>query len=296
MSWVELARRTKKAMDEDEVLGRSGELAYFFLLALFPMLLFLIALLGMVLGPESELRAGLFDYMARVMPKSAYDVVSGVISQTARASSGTKALLGAVLALWSASSGMSAVMRMMNLVYGVVETRSYARSRALAVGLTFGVGALMLLAIAAVLLGGQVAGWLGSAIGVAPIVVPLWDIGQWPLALFFVVVAFGLIYHYGPSRVRPWRWVSRGSVLGVVIWLVGSIGFRVYLSHFNNYSATYGSLGAVIILMLWFYLTGFALLLGAEVDAAVEEWQREQDRSSTMRSHDRDRLPAPVRP
>ncbi|MEZ0229904.1 MAG: YihY/virulence factor BrkB family protein [Planctomycetota bacterium] len=275
LSWRELGKRLWRDQARDELLGRAGELAYFFLLALFPMLLFLVALIGMALGSGSALRANLFASLQDLMPESALAIVRHVVDETAAASGGGKAFLGLLLALWSASAGMSAVMRALCHVHQVAETRSFWRSRGIAIALTVGVGALMLVAVASTVLGDPIARAIGSAIGAGSALVMVWNLARWPAAILLVITGYALIYRYGPDRRDRdrRRLLSPGAIVGAALWLAASVGFRVYVSHFGNYSATYGSLGAVILLMLWFYLTGLALLVGAEVDAEVESAQ-----------------------
>lgn len=266
----ELARRVFAAVKRDQVLARAAELAYFFLLAIFPLLVFITSLVGIAAGADTRLHDALLDYLARLMPESAYDVVRSVLDETTSASSGLKAFAGLGLALLSASKGMGAVIRVLNEVFHRPERRSFLRARGVAIGLTLAMGGLMLLAAASVVFGGPIAHGIEGRLRGGSFLVPLWNVLQWPIAIVCVVACFALIYRYGPERERPARWLTPGALAGVALWLAGSIALRTYVAHFSDYSATYGSLGAVIALMLWFYFTGVALLVGAEVDSELE--------------------------
>lgn len=266
LSARELSRRVGREATEDEVFGRSAQLAYYFFFALFPLFIFLTALLGLFAGPGSAVRSQLLNYLTRSMPQSASGIVQQTVQHTLDASGGGKLSFGILLALFSASAGMTALMDTLNVVFGVRERRSFIRQKATAVLLTVATGLLMCVAIALILIGGKVAnGLLGGALA------SVWQIAQYPVAVFFLLVSFSLIYYYAPNVNHPrWQWVTPGSVVGVVLWLVASLALSVYLHFFNSYSATYGMLGAVMILLLWFYVSGVAVLIGGEVNSVIE--------------------------
>jgi membrane protein len=253
-------------MTDDDVFGRSAQLAYYFFFALFPLFLFLTAMLGLFAGPGSAVRDQLLNYVTRAMPQSASGIVQETVQHTLDASGGGKLSLGILLALFSASAGMTALMNTLNVVFGVAERRSFIRQKGTAVLLTVATGLLMCVAIALILIGGKVANAMfGGALA------SVWQIAQYAVAIFFLLVSFSLIYYYAPNVDHPrWHWVTPGSVVGVVLWLLASIGLSVYLQFFNSYSATYGMLGAVMILLLWFYVSGMAILIGGEVNSVIE--------------------------
>jgi membrane protein len=149
-------------------------------------------------------------------------------------------------------------------------------------------GVFMLVAVAIILFGSRIAGWLAGETGLSLIATLLWEVLQWPIAVFLVMVAFAIVYRYAPNKPRPrWKWITPGAVVGVLLWLLASFGFRVYLMYFNNYSATYGSLGALIVLMMWFYVTAIAILLGGEVDSEIEASARSKaGQSADIRNAD----------
>jgi membrane protein len=273
LSWFQLIKRLWTAMDSehDDSFGRAAELAYYFFLAVFPGLLFLLTVLGFVAGSHPQVRQTLFDYAARALPSDAWNVVQKTITETAQAAKGWKLIVGLLGALWSASSGTSSLMTVLNFAYHVKEKRSWWRTRlGIAPLLTIALALLLLSALAIVLFGNAAAVWAG-ALGFGQVAVIGWRVLQWPVALFFVVLAFATLYYYGPDvDDQKWYWITPGSVLGVILWVAASALFRAYLHFFNSYSATYGSLGAVIVLMLWFYITALALLVGAEANAEIE--------------------------
>jgi membrane protein len=267
---------------EDEVFGRAAQLSYYFLLALFPLLLFLVTLFGYMAGAGSHLRQKLVTYLGNVMPESAFTLVVQTMDQVTAARGGGKLWFGLIAALWAASSGLNALAQALNSAYDVAETRPWWKVRLISIGLTIALAVLIISALLIVLLGGQLGHFLfsfvneDSAFGVA------WKFLQWPIALAFVFMAFALIYHFGPNvgaRRQSKRiprsdfrrqWLSPGVLVAILLWLIVSLAFRVYLHFFNSYSATYGSLGAVIVLMLWFYVTGAAILLGGEINCEME--------------------------
>ena len=274
--------------EEDEVLGRAAQLSYYFLLALFPLLLFLITLFGYMAGAGSSLRQKLITYLGNVMPYSAFQLVVATIDQITNARGGGKLWLGLLAALWAASSGVNALAQALNSAYDVPETRSWWKVRLISIALTVAIAVLIISALLLVLYGGRLGQFLATLVDEGYVFTAVWKILQWPIALAFVFVAFALIYRFAPNvgaRRRGKRlptddlrrrWLSPGVLVAVTLWLLVSLGFRLYLHFFNSYSATYGSLGAVIILMLWFYLTGTAILLGGEINCELESSEQPQ--------------------
>ena len=277
LTWKDLARRVWREIQEDDVLGRAAQLSYYFLLALFPLLLFLTSLLGWVAGADSELRASLFKYLGTVLPGEASQLVSKTMTDVTTGSGGGKLSFGILATLWAASNGMGAILESLNAAYEVKETRPWWKTRAVAIGLTFALALLIISALVLVLYGHQLADFVASMFGLSEAFALAWKLLQWPIVLAFVLLAFAVIYYFAPDlRDQKWKWVTPGSVIGVALWLLVSFGFRLYLNYFNSYSATYGSLGAVIILMLWFYFTGVAILVGGEINSEVENALAEQ--------------------
>lgn len=271
LSWKELGRRSWTEFNEDEILDRSAALSYYFLGAIFPLLLVLFSLLGLLAGPGSQLRQSILQYGSTVLPGSASGLVQQTLDQIMKASGGGKIGFGLVLSLWSASAGMAAVISALNVVYDIREQRSYIKARSIAIALTVAISICMIVALALVLYGGNIAEFVGSHVGLGNAFVIGWKILQWPVIIFALLLTFALTYYFAPSiKDQKWEWVTPGSVLGLGLWLITSLAFKVYLHFFNSYSATYGSLGAVIILLLWFYVTGISILMGAEINSEIE--------------------------
>ena len=271
LGWRELAKRVWTESQNDNVFGRAAELSYYFLLALFPFLIFLTSIIGIVLGSGTGTRHTFFQYLARIMPPSAFQLIDNTMYEVSEASGGGKLSFGILAALWAASNGLGAITESLNTAYDLKETRPWWKQRLTAIGLTVALSILIIGALILVVAGGHIAEWLAAHYGFGPVFPLSWRIIQWPVVLACMTFAFALIYYLAPDfREQSWQWLTPGSVIGVVLWLLVSLAFRIYLHYFNSYSATYGSLGAVIILMLWLYLTGAAVLIGGEVNSEIE--------------------------
>ena len=271
LGWRELAKRVWHEIQEDEVFGRAAELSYYFLLALFPFLIFLTSTIGIVVGSGTGTRHALFNYLARVMPPSAFQLIDSTLWEVSSSSGGGKISLGILAALWAASNGLSAITTSLNIAYDVKETRPWWKQRLTAIGLTMALSVLIISALLLVVAGGHIADWLASVYGLGSTFPLVWKIIQWPFVLASIILAFALIYYFAPDlRRQAWKWLTPGAAIGVALWLLVSIAFRVYLHFFDSYSKTYGSLGAVIILMLWLYFTGAAVLIGGEINSEIE--------------------------
>jgi membrane protein len=271
LTWTQLAKRIWHEMNEDDVWGRAAQLSYYFLLALFPLLLVMMALLGIFADKGTELRNNLIAYLGQVMPASAGDLVRSTVDELSNSAGAGKISFGLLAAVWAASNGMGAISESLNAAYAVKETRPYWKVRLVAVGLTASLALLIVTALALLLYGYQIADAIAVWAGLSGAFIITWKIVQWPIVLFFILLGFNLIYYFAPDlKKQDWKWVTPGSMIGVIIWLLVSFGFKAYLSYFNSYSATYGSLGALIIMMLWFYFTGMAIMIGGEVNSEIE--------------------------
>jgi membrane protein len=271
LSWSELGKRVWSEIQEDNVFGRAAELSYYFLLALFPFLIFITSVIGLVLGSGTGTRHTLFDYLGRIMPQSAFQLLDNTMREVSASSGGGKLSFGILAALWAASNGLTAITATLNTAYDLKESRPWWKQRLTAIGLTIALSILIILALVLVVAGGHIAEALGNVYGFGPGFPMAWKIIQWPVVLGCMILAFALIYYFAPDfREQSWQWLTPGAGIGVVLWLLVSIAFRLYLSFFDSYSATYGSLGAVIILMLWLYFTGTAVLIGGEVNSEIE--------------------------
>jgi membrane protein len=269
LTYWELLKRLYHEMDDDDVLTRSAALAYYFILALVPMIFFLTAILGFF-ARSHDLQSDLLHYTARLMPGDTYRLIRKSLQEITENSSGFKLALGLVLALWSGSGGISSIMDALNRCYGINELRPWWKRRLAAVGLTIAISALIIVALLIILYGGNIVDFIGSRVGLSAAAVMIWHFAQWPIAFLFVLTAFALLYYWGPDSKQTWQWITPGSLVGVLVWIGVSMLFRVYLHYFNTYSKTYGALGAVIVLLFWLYISGFAILLGGEINSEIE--------------------------
>lgn len=270
----EIAKHTWRSLMEDDLVGRAAELGFYFIFALFPSLFTATSLLSLAARSASRFYYSLLEYLAIVIPHAAMGTVLQTFNETTSAATTGKLTFGLVFAIWSASVGFSAIQETLNLVYRVKETRSYLAARISAIGVTIILGALVTLILGAMLGADLLAHLAHLHVRSAFVALALGCIARgvgWFLAVVLLSLLFAVIYYFAPDvRTRRWHWLSPGAAIGIVGWFLASMGLRLYLHFFNNYSATYGGLGAVIILLTWFYLTGLMLLLGAEVNSQIE--------------------------
>ena len=267
----DVAKRTWKGIDDDSLFGRASQLAYAFFAAIFPALIAVSSLMGLVAKSSGHLYFALLNKVGQLIPPSAFALVTDTFKQTTSASTPGKVTFGLVFALFSASVGISALQDTLNSVYRVKETRPFWRARAEAMGLTLVVAALVTVSLLVLFLGDLGATHLQTMFRGAYVLAVMLRGLYWIVASFLMMLSFEVMYSYCPDvQRRVWRWFTPGAFVGLMGWVVGSVALRVYLHYFNSYSVTYGSLGAVIILLLWFYLSGVMILLGGEVNSEIE--------------------------
>jgi len=270
LTWKQLARRVWHEIDDDDVFGQAAKLSYYFLLAVFPLLLFLTTLFG-YLTQIGDLRAALLDYFRGVVPSSAFQLVVTTLDQISSGADGGKLSIGILGTLWAASNGMAALSQSLNAAYEVKEGRPWWKSRLIAAVLTLAFAIFTAVALLLVLAGGRMGAFLAGRFALEDVFAIAWNIGRWLVALVLVLIAVDLLYQFAPDlKNRKRKWMTPGGIVAVALWVLVSLGFRVYLLFVNSYNATYGSLGALIVLMLWFYLTSAAVLIGAEVNSEIE--------------------------
>jgi membrane protein len=267
-------KRTFQAMTSDNLLSRAAEMGYYFLFALFPTLVCMSSILGLAARQASHIYDSLLHYLALVVPGAAYTIVIETFNQAAAAATGGKITLGLVAALWSASVGFASIQDGMNTVYKVHESRPYWKARGAAILVTM-LLSVMVTANLGVLLGGDfiarlvyVRIWHHNLAAVIAIAV---HIVQWTVASGLLLLQFSTIYYFAPDlKAKRWHSMTPGAAIGIVGWVISSLGLRIYLHFFNSFTITYGSLGAVIVLLTWFYITGLMLLLGAEINSEIQ--------------------------
>ena len=267
-------KRSAKAFVDDNLVSRAAELGYYFLFALFPMLLSASSILGIVAKKASTVYVGLLNYLAIVIPHQAFQMVIDTFNQTTAAATGGKFIFGLAAALWSASVGFAAIQDTANIVYKVRETRPYWRAKLEAIGVTI----LLILVISSALFVMLAADYLIRRIMdftrnhmLAVAEVALIHVVAWLCVLALLMLLFALIYYFAPDvKNKYWHWLTPGAAIGIIGWLVASMGLRIYLHYATSYTAAYGSLGAVIILLTWFYITGLMILAGAEINSEIQ--------------------------
>jgi membrane protein len=278
-STAQTVKRTLTEFREDNLPDRAAALTYYAVLSIFPALVALVALVGLVADPATIIRQ-LTKLVSSVGPASAAKTFQAPISSLAhgRSTAGILLVVGIAAALWTASGYVGAFIRASNKIYEVEEGRSVIRLRPLQMLVTLILVVLLALVLVALVVTGPVAARVGSAVGVSGAAVTAWDIAKWPVLLVVVTFMIGVLYYASPNaRLRGLKSIIPGSLLAVGVWLLASAGFAFYVANFGSYSKTYGSLGAIIVFLVWLWITNLAILLGAEVNA-------ERERSRQLRA------------
>jgi membrane protein len=266
--WRTIIGSTFRETLRDDAEGLAAQLSYYFFLSLFPMLLALVAFAS--LFSLRNFADAITRYLSPIAPGQVLDVIRDQMIAISKHPPKGVLTIGLATAIWSASAAMGAVVNAMNRARGVDEARSWWKVRLVSILLTLGLALFVLVSIALVLAGPQAADLLTRWFGLSAVFSWGWKILQWPLAFALVATGIGLIYHFAPSGNRPWRWYTPGSILATSLWLLGSLGFRLYVTNVNTYEGTYGTLGGIIVVLLWFYVSGLAIVIGAELDAEIE--------------------------
>jgi membrane protein len=262
LSIVQLGKRVWTDIDHNKVLDRSAALSYYFIFALFPTLLFLTALLALL--PIPHLLDRLMAHVSDVLPGDAGLLIEKTLRQARRGAHVGLLSVGAVTALWAASSGMRSIMAALN-----VESRSWWRARVLAIGLTIVFSLLTVIALVLLVFGQNLGEAIANRTGWGTAFSITWLFARWPVAMFLGLAAISLVYRLAPAADQRWTWVTPGSAFAVGAWAIMSVALRLYVGHFANYNATYGSIAGVILLMLWLYLSGVVLLVGAAINSQI---------------------------
>ncbi|HJS86302.1 MAG TPA: YihY/virulence factor BrkB family protein [Acetobacteraceae bacterium] len=274
--WKDVLWRTYNGINEKNLFLVAGGVTYYVLLALFPALLALVFIYGLMFD-RAQVEAQV-NAMAGVLPDSARQLIATELHQIVSSSGGALSIgvvISVLFALWSASRGMSGLMSGLDIAYGEADERSFIRFNLIALGLTLGLLVAGVIAIALVaVLPALVAAFQGA--GGGGIVKWVALIVEWPVLAAIMMILLAVLYRFAPDRRAPqWRWSSPGAIVASVLWIVGSILFSIYVANFGNYNATYGSLGAVVVLLTWLYLSAFVVLLGAQINAETERQTRE---------------------
>jgi membrane protein len=265
--WKTFFKTLKDEVKKDNLTDTAAALTFFGVLALFPFLLFLVSLASVIIQPDQA--KALLDQLSQVMPSEATTIIGERLNSLTQDQSVGLLSVGAVGAIWAASNGVMAVMRALNLAYGVKESRPFWKVRGIALLFTLGGGALGLLATLAAVATPPLAEAIGGPIGAAILLLRI------PFAALLVMFVWALAYYVLPDVEQDFKFITPGSVIGVTVWIIASLGFSLYVSNFGKYDATYGSLGGVIVMLLWMWISAQVLLIGAEINAIIEHWSPE---------------------
>jgi membrane protein len=267
VGWWTILKRTFKEVVDDNCLGLSAQLAYYFFLSLFPTLLVVVTLTSFF--PYHVLDK-IISWFGRFAPPDVLDIVKAQIAQITRGGNAGLLTFGVLGALWSSSSAMTAIIDTLNRAYGVKEARPWWKIQLLAIVLTLAMSVFVVVSFTLVIAGPEIGGHLAARIGLGPAFAWTWNILQWPVAFLLISEGFGIVYYLAPDAEQRWPWILPGAHIATLLWLVISVGFRVYVVNFGNFNKMYGAIGAVIVLLVWFYLSGLVLLFGAELNSEIE--------------------------
>lgn len=270
VSTKQFLRDLKKEIGEDNVFQGAAALAYYLTLAIFPGIILLMTIIPYL--PIEKVDEAIMDLLGQALPEEAYGMVEDVVNDVTGEKRGGLLSFGVIGTLWAASSGMFAIMQQLNITYSVKEGRNFIRARGTAILLSIMFGLLILGAFSLIVMGGMAEDWLGTRFGFSDVLLTFFALFRWVIIILALLLAFAMIYRYAPNVEQKFSFITPGSALGVVLLIVASLIFAFYTSNFANYDATYGSIGAMIILMLWLYITGLVILLGSEINALLEHY------------------------
>jgi len=265
--FTQAVRRTVDDVMKNHTLAFAAALSYFFVLSLFPMLLVLATVVAFL--PIHDLFGQIMNVMARVVPADSMTMVRKIVASVINNQHGGVLTFGIVFTIWSASSGFAAVIEALNVAYDVPETRSYWKTRSLAIGLTFLIGLLLIVALGVMVVGPQFGEWIARHVGLSNAFAFVWPYIRWSVAIAFTVLAIEFLYFWGPNVKQRFRSTLPGAAIAVGGWIGLSYLLGLYFQHFAHLNKTYGALGAVIALFVWFYWTGLVILLDAEFNSEL---------------------------
>ena len=269
LSWPELFKRTFNETLADDVFNLAAQQAYYFFFALFPAILALISIASFF--PIHNLMDEISDMLSRVAPGDVIRIVNQQIENISKGNAGGVLTIAFLFTLWSSSSAVVSMCGTLNAAYDITESRPWWKVRLTAIGLTVGLALFILVSMTLIIAGPTIAEKIAETMGLGAAFEWTWKIAQWPVIFLLVVTAIALVYYFAPDAEQQWVWITPGAVLATVLWVLISLGFKLYVANFGNYdNATYGAIGGVMVLLLWFYISGIALLVGAELNAEIE--------------------------
>lgn len=266
-SWQFLKALYQETQD-DNILNGAAVLGFYLMLAIFPAMIFVLAIIPYL--PIENVDQAIMNLLRQALPSSASDMFTGVVQEVTQEQRGGLLSFGLLAALWATSSGMYAIMQQLNITYGVKEGRGFLRARLVAISLSLLFVVLVLGGFSLIVLGDQIQDWLGARFGIGGALLALFTAFRWLVILGALLLAFSFIYYLAPNVQSKFTFITAGSVVGVALLLVASLAFAWYTQSIGNYAATYGSVGAVIVLMLWLFIAGLAILFGSEINMLIE--------------------------
>ena len=268
LSWSDLFKKTYNETLADDVFNLAAQQAYYFFFALFPALLALISIASFF--PIENLTGEITTMLHRVAPEDVIGIITVQIQKIGQSNAGGILTLAFFFTLWSSSSAVVAMCGTLNAAYDITESRPWWKVRLTAIGLTIGLALFILVSMTLVVAGPALAEKIADLMRLGPLFTWSWKILQWPIVFVLVATAVALVYYFAPDAEQEWTWITPGSVLATLLWVVASLAFRFYVTNFASYNETYGAIGGVMVLLLWFYVSGIALLVGAELNAEIE--------------------------
>jgi membrane protein len=268
LSWSDLLKRAFNETLADDVFNLAAQQAYYFFFALFPAILALISIASFF--PIENLIGEIQNMVGRVAPPDVTAIITEQIKKIGESNAGGILTLAFLFTLWSSSSAVVSLCSTLNAAYDITESRPWWKVRLVALSLTLGLALFILLAMTLVIAGPTLAEKIAEAMRMGPAFTWTWRILQWPVVFLLVAAAVAMVYYFAPDAEQDWVWITPGSVLATLLWVIASLAFRYYVTNFGSYNETYGAIGGVMVLLLWFYVSGIALLVGAEVNAEIE--------------------------
>jgi len=268
LSVKELVQRVVAEIQSDNCLGQAAQLAYYAIFALFPFMLFLITLVGHL--PIPNLTGEIMNLLGAAIPENALSLVESNVKAIVSNQRSGLLSFGIVLAIWSASSAITSIIDTLNRAYNVNEGRPLWKVRGLAILLTLGLAVFIILTMLRLVFGPQIGGWVATQGGVGQVFQVAWNIVRWPIIIVLMMMATAVLYYFAPDVEQDWKWLTPGSVFAIIALIATSLGFSYYVNNFGSYNKPYGSIGAVIVLLTWMYLSGFFFLVGGEINSEIE--------------------------
>ena len=278
--WRTVAAEVYNRAFEDEIFSRAAQLAYYWLFSIFPLLIFLTALLAYLPLPRFFER--LFEYLQKMLPPDAYSLINSTFQQITTQPRGGLLSFGILVSVWASANGMEAIITAVNTAYDIPNRRAWWRERLLALQLTLGLALFVIVALGLLFFGESIGERVAMHYGYGETFRGFWNLARWAGIIGFILLALELLYFLAPNTKQRWRDTTPGALFALGGWLLVSFGFKFYVARFGNYNATYGALGGVMVLMLWLYLTGVAILLGGEINSVLSQVKAKEQKTATQ--------------